>query len=93
MDRMHRAVPRLLTLDEVRAANFPAVFRAFGDHLVFIEGRVYSVPHETDLAHPDLVPHLPDTYVITNSVGIEYGWQHFEGCRCALCAGLSRAAA
>lgn len=93
MNGRDRTVRRMLTLDEVRTTSSPAVFRAFGDHLLFQNGLVYSVARESDLDQPDLVPSLPDAYVITNGVGIEYGWQHLEGCRCDLCRDTSQEAA
>jgi hypothetical protein len=76
---------RRLTLDEVRQARVPAVFRDFGDNLVYIGGTVYSLPAESDPHDLETNLALPDTYVITNGVGIEFGWEHLHDCDCPLC--------
>jgi hypothetical protein len=78
---------RLLSIEEVVAARRPATLCAFGDHLLFLDGTVYALPHSpepSDLAEP---LHLPGAYVITHTVGIEFGWQHLDDCPCPLCAG------
>lgn len=85
VDSARKVLSRRLTLGEVREAAVPAVFRAFGDHLLYMEGKVYGLP--ADPLSGDLRSHLalPETYVVHETVGIEYGWEHLEGCRCGLC--------
>ena len=87
MESSTRAAPsrRRLTLDEVRQASVPAVFRAFGDHLIYVGGTVYSLPAEPD--PDDLATNLslPGTYVVSEEVGIEFGWEHLHDCDCPLC--------
>jgi hypothetical protein len=78
---------RLLSLEEVIAARRPATFSAFGDHLLYLDGTVYALPRSpepSDLAEP---LRLPGAYVITHTVGIEFGWQHLDECPCPLCTG------
>jgi hypothetical protein len=84
----------LLSLDDVAATHRPATFSGFGDHLLYIEGTVYALPRRPeppDLAQP---MSLPGAYVVTQTVGIEFGWQHLNECTCDLCMeGPQRAAA
>jgi hypothetical protein len=78
---------RLLSFEEVAAASRPATFSVFGDHLLYLDGAVYSLPHSpepSDLARP---LDLPGAYVVTQTVGIEFGWQHLTECVCDLCIG------
>jgi hypothetical protein len=83
-----RAAPgRLLSFEEVAAASQPATFSVFGDHLLYLDGAVYSLSHSpepSDLARP---LDLPGAYVVTQTVGIEFGWQHLNECTCDLCIG------
>jgi hypothetical protein len=77
----------LLSFEEVAAAHRPATFSAFGDHLLYLEGTVYALPrspHPSDLAEPLRVR---GAYVITQTVGIEFGWRHLDDCTCTWCMG------
>jgi len=76
---------RHLTLEEVRQASVPAVYREFGDNLIYLGGIVYSLPAEADPS--DLETHLalPGTYVVNQEVGIEFGWEHPLDCDCPFC--------
>lgn len=83
---------RLLSFEEVVAASQPATFCAFGDHLLFVDGVIYAFPRSPrprDLAHPGRVP---GAYVVTNPVGIEFGWQHLDLCTCPLCVDMLQTA-
>jgi hypothetical protein len=83
---IERATDRpLLSLEEVAAARRPATFSCYGDHLMYREGTIYALPRRpepSDLAEPAAPA---DAYVITHTVGIEFGWRHLEGCLCSLC--------
>jgi hypothetical protein len=75
----------LLSLDDVAATHRPATFSGFGDHLLYLEGTVYALPRSpeaSDMAEP---LSLPGAYVVTQTVGIEFGWQHLNECTCHLC--------
>jgi hypothetical protein len=87
MESLTRGAPsrRRLTLDEVRQASVPAVFRAFGDNLVYLGGTVYSLPAEPDPDALETNLALPGTYVVSEEVGIEFGWEHLHGCDCPFC--------
>jgi hypothetical protein len=81
---------RLLSLEEVVAAGRPAAFSCYGDYLAYVDATVYSLPREPephDLAQPLA---LPGAYVVTGSIGIEFGWHHLDGCDCAICADASK---
>jgi hypothetical protein len=83
----------MLAYDEVAALGEPAIFSAFGDHLVFVQGTVYELPAGVP-AGQFTQPHLiQGARPITNLVGAEFGWRHLEGCRCRLCRGDERQAA
>lgn len=84
---------RLFSLDDVIDARQPATFSAFGDHLLFVDGIVYSLPRDpmpSEFAEP---LDVPGSYIVTQTVGIEYGWRHVAGCDCSLCAPEMRQAA
>jgi hypothetical protein len=76
----------LLSLEEVIAASHPATFSAFGDNLLYLDGAVYALPRRPE--PPDLRQPLgmPGAYVLTQTVGIEFGWQHLDECTCDLCS-------
>jgi hypothetical protein len=78
---------RLLSFEEVAAASRPATFSAFGDNLVYVDGAVYSLPHSPGPSELEQPMTLPGAYVVTQTVGIEFGWQHLNGCTCDLCGG------
>jgi hypothetical protein len=71
---------RPLTIEEVREAGLPAIFSAFGDHLAYADGTVYALPREPDPCELADLPHFFGAYVVTNVVGIEYGWYQLDGC-------------
>jgi len=80
---------RRLTFDEVVAAGRPAVYRKFGDHLLWVQGRLFDVrepaaPVEVGLAPPSS-PHRSAPIDRAASVGIEYGWRHSADCGCDYC--------
>ena len=78
---------RLLSLEEVVAARQPATFSVFGDNLLYLDGAVYALPRSpepSDLAEP---LRLAGAYVVTQTVGIEFGWRHLNECPCHLCMG------
>jgi hypothetical protein len=81
---------RRLTFDEVIAAGRPAVYRKFGDHLLYVQGRLFDVsepaaPVEVGLAPPSSTHRRPPTGREV-SVGIEYGWRHSAECGCDYCS-------
>jgi hypothetical protein len=76
-----------LFLDEVVAAGRPAIFSAYGDHLLYVDGTIYALPRDPnplDLTEPRSPS---DAYVVTHTTGIEFGWRHLETCDCRFCAG------
>ena len=83
---MRQTGRRRLALEEVVDAGRPAVYRRFGDELLFVDGTIFDVsgpglPTELSLAvpldHPRLAKH---------AVGIEFGWQHALHCPCPACS-------
>lgn len=92
---MATAGRRRFTFEEVLAAGQPAMYRKFGDHLLFLDGRVFDVgqpsaPIEVGVAsRPEEHRPVADRAL---SVGIEYGWHHAADCPCSYC-GASREAA
>jgi hypothetical protein len=87
---------RRFTFDEVLAAGMPAMYRRFGDQLLFLGGRVFDVgqpgaPVEVGVAaNPqERRPVVADRAL---SVGIEYGWHHAAHCPCTLCEASREAA-
>ena len=80
---------RRLTFEEVLAAGQPAVYRKFGDHLLYLRGRLFDVrepaaPVEVGLARLSSERESPPVGRAA-SVGIEYGWRHSAGCDCSFC--------
>ena len=71
---------RPLTIEEVREAGRPAIFSAFGDHLVYLDGIIYALPREPDPSELADLPHLSGAYEMTTVVGIEYGWYELAAC-------------
>jgi len=87
---------RRLTFDEVLAAGKPAVFRKFGDHLLYAGGRLFDVrepdaPVEVGLTP---TPTTPGSVAAERAmtVGIEYGWRHEADCPCSFCEASDEAA-
>lgn len=91
---MATAGRKRLTFEEVLAAGQPAVFREFGDHLLYVGGRFFDVhepgsPVEVGL---DLPVEEPQPQIARHAVGIEYGWRHSAGCPCSFCSASREAA-
>jgi hypothetical protein len=84
---------QLLGIDEVRAAGLPAMFSAYGDHLAYVDGTIYALPHELDPCELADLPGLSGAYEVSHVVGIEYGWRHIEPCAPAAAGEVSREAA
>jgi hypothetical protein len=85
---IHPAGRRRLSLNEVIETGRPAVYRQFGDALLFMDGKLFDVIEPgspTELwrkALPD------DPRFERRAIGIEYGWRHVSGCPCDFCAPL-----
>ena len=80
---------RRLTFEEVLAAGQPAVYRKFGDHLLYVQGRLFDVQEPTapiEVGLPHAASARDPLVDRTLTVGIEYGWQHSTGCGCSFCA-------
>jgi hypothetical protein len=80
---------RRLTFEEVLAAGQPAVYRKFGDHLLYVHGRLFDMhepaaPVEVSLTLPSSKRGGPQVDRAL-TVGIEYGWRHPAGCDCSFC--------
>lgn len=93
---MATAGRRHFTFEEVLAAGRPAMYRKFGDHLLFLGGRVFDVgkpgaPVEVGVAARPEEP-MPVVADRALSVGIEYGWRHAAGCPCSYCTASREAA-
>ncbi len=93
---MATAGRRRLTFEEVLAAGRPAVYRKFGDHLLYVGGRLFDVrrpeaptPIDVGVASTQAADESERSRI---SVGIEYGWRHAAGCPCSYCS-TSREAA
>jgi len=74
-----------LPLAEVTASGAPAAFQAFGESLLYMDGRLFDLRHDGPSAGARLCPELLDPELLRYGVGIEYGWQHVEGCACSVC--------
>jgi hypothetical protein len=83
---MRPAGRRLLSLKDVIETGRPAVYRRFGDELLFMDGTLYDVGQENRPTELDLQIPLHDPRFENETVGIEYGWRHALGCPCPLCA-------
>jgi hypothetical protein len=82
---MRPAGRRLLSLQDVIEIGRPAVYRRFGDELLFMDGTLYDVGQATP-AELELQAPLDDSGLEHEAVGIEYGWRHALDCSCPLCA-------
>jgi len=85
---------RRLTFEEVLASGQPAVYRRFGDHLLYVNGRFFDVhepgaPVEVGLSAR---PEEPRPQIERHAVGIEYGWRHSADCPCSYCSESREAA-
>jgi hypothetical protein len=94
--KMATAGRRSFTFEEILAAGRPAMYRKFGDHLLFLGGRVFDVrepgaPIEVGVAaRPE--ERAPVAVDRALTVGIEYGWRHASDCPCSYCKGSREAA-
>jgi hypothetical protein len=87
---------RRLTFEEVLAAGQPAVYREFGDHLLYVDGRFFDVrepgaPTPIDVGGSSL-PAANEPPDARRGVGIEYGWRHAADCPCSYCSASREAA-
>jgi hypothetical protein len=82
---MRPAGRRLLSLKDVIEAGRPAVYRRFGDELLFMDGTLYDVGQSSSPTELALQTPLHDPRFENETVGIEYGWRHALGCSCPLC--------
>ncbi len=76
---------RRLSFREVVGSGQPAVYRQFGDSLLFVDGTLFDVrtpgsPIKLGLKLPPDDPHFA-----RRAVGIEYGWRHALHCPCDVC--------
>ena len=80
---------RRLTFEEVLAAGLPAVYRKFGDHLLYMQGRLFDVREPTAPVEVLSLSSTADEPLPLDrgmTVGIEYGWHHSARCACGFCA-------
>ena len=85
---------RRLTFEEVLAAGQPAVYRQFGDHLLYVGGRFFDVrePGAPTPIEVDASSSLRDAQAAPRAVGSEYGWRHAADCSCSFCSASREAA-
>jgi hypothetical protein len=83
---MRPAGRRLLSLKDVIDAGRPAIYRRFGDELLFMDGTLFDVGQSSAPTKVELQAPLHDPRFDSEAVGIEYGWRHALGCPCPLCA-------
>jgi hypothetical protein len=79
--------PAPMAYDEVTAIGVLAVYEAFGDHLVFIDGTIYALPEGFESYGAVDVSSIVGAVRITSVVGVEYGWRHLRDCACGRCGG------
>jgi len=72
---------RRLSLSDVLCAGLPAVYRGYGDSLLFVDGTIY------DASDPDALEAI--LHDVANdpalTVGLEFGWLHSATCGCSFC--------
>jgi hypothetical protein len=94
--KMAAAGRRRLTFDEVRAAGKPAVYRKFGDHLLYVGGRLFDVSEPDAPVEVGMTPAQAARESVAAeravTVGIEYGWRHEADCPCSFCERSNEAA-
>ena len=83
----------LLDLREVRESGLPAVFLDYGEVLLYMDERLFSLHDANGPADPRRLPPPLPTQILETGVGIEYGWRHFSGCSCRFCGHREAAAA
>ena len=83
-----------LTFEEVLVAGQPAVYRQFGDHLLYVDGRFFDVrePGAPTPIEVGASSSLRDAHAAHRAVGIEYGWRHAADCSCSYCSASREAA-
>jgi len=91
LDQVVRSIPaqlgrNMLTFDEVVASRRAAVFREFGDLLLYLGDKVFILQDSDPHTHPDAAPPVIDPHSLVHAVGIETGWRHAEGCDCDFCS-------
>jgi hypothetical protein len=93
---MATAGRRRLTFEEMLAAGRPAVYRQFGDHLLYVGGRLFDVrrpeeptPIEVSVSSSQAADEHEHAHL---AVGIEYGWRHAADCSCSYCSASREAA-
>ena len=69
---------RRLSLEDVLKAGLPAVFREFGEQLLFMDGRFYDASDPGSLA--EILVGV--VYEPEQAVGLEFGWRHVGDCPC-----------
>ena len=75
-------VKRRLRLKEVHEAGILAVYKRYGDRLLFMDGTIF------DVAAPVHFVEVPVAAADWSgqAVGVEFGWRHTGGCACQLCS-------
>ncbi len=89
---MHRVGRRGLTFEEVIEAGQPALYRQFGEALLFVDDTLFDVRTPSSPTKLRLAVPLQDPHIASHTVGIEYGWQHPADCSCRFCAQRDAAA-
>ena len=77
---------RRFSLIEVIDAGRPAVYRPFGDALLYLDGTLFDVLQPGSPIELGLKVLLEDPHLERRAVGIEYGWRHESDCSCEFCA-------
>ena len=77
---------RPLTFDQVLRSREPAVFEHYGEHILYLDGRLYLFGDADNGAGLRVCPARLDASCMEQSVGLEFGWQHAEACECEYCA-------
>jgi hypothetical protein len=71
-----------LSLEEVLSAGLPALYREFGERLLYLDGVIFDA---SDSSSPSEIP-LGLVGELDQAVGLEFGWQHAGDCSCLLCS-------
>ena len=77
---------RRLSFAEVIYTGRPAVYRQFGDALLYLDGTFFDVLRPGSPIELGLKVPLEDPHFARRAVGIEYGWRHESACSCEFCA-------
>ncbi len=78
----------LLSLNEVRSLQRPALFIDFGEKLLYHDERLFDLTPEAPGRPPDYSPVMLPAQVLDLGVGIEFGWRHLAECDCDHCRSL-----